>query len=1124
MRKPLLRAVAVRFRKILFTMALISAVCCSFVVAMINAYGSLKKNFDTYLADYGIADAVISTETTSGSIAEKLSAVPGIARVESRLTATVQFYTPSGRMLVGYVATLHDEEIQKLHRWEQETGISGNYVLVDRYFARRNGLSTGNELLVRHDGETRTFRIGAIVSSPETITGAKLEGLGGYYSDVGYVYVPASLLAAETQREFDRMMAEWEEKQDEFTQLQEEARQAWERGEKELENARTELEDREQEFEDSKKDLKGKIRDLTSARLQLVLGRKDLDDAEATAAERKEQLREALARAEEQLLELEDRQAELEEARNDISSLVVRLEDARGRLIVARNQLSGAESQLQVTLTAMREAKNVWDRVNAGEGTDVLPELIGSQVDISAGELEEKLEQRGITPETLDETIRQAESGTSRLQTGSDRVQNAIRQITRDYMPELMDYLEEIEQGLEVIAGSRTALADGIVRMEDGLQAILDFETEAPENRELLENKLREVEDALRVIYDGIAEGEGALAGGREQLDEETEKAARTRQEAEDELSEGEESLNAALEELNAWEGYSPLRNEFLLMFDPGVTDRQSVLDAAVDALDGIATGSVLYEDSTLRRRISDNLDPWVTMASFLPLIFTGLVLLVLFLFLSMMIRQSRRECGILRALGFEAMEIRKLFCAVCFLMMIPALFLGAGLSFPLLDIFNRYYQAVFTFPDAVQVFDWKMFGLFAAVMIAVTQLAALVTTSSINSVHPAEIMRRQPFQTHPRSRRGDRLLRRLGPMAKLSLKSLGRNKLRFYSSAACIAAAAAIIFACMAFLVSTEHIETEIFDLRIRYDGQVLFSGKPDEALAEEIRALPCVRRLEPVRAYSPRIAFGDREVNVSVMAVSPDTELLAVPDLQGNVIPVPESGIILEESAAEQLGARPGDTVAADGVPLTVAALSRQAGNLCSYISDTQAEALGDPEQYTWMVSLEGDAEQLLAERLEQEDCFVMTIWTGVLRSSVHEFLQLFAIYAWIGVGFSVLVGMLILVTTNQTNLLEQKRELSILRAMGFQHSEISRHWFTHSLLYLLCALGFGIPLGLWIAKTAFRLLTNDSRHFIYIPDSFQYLWTFGILLLFLAAAHVWSMRSMKKWDLAESIRDTE
>ena len=63
-----------------------------------------------------------------------------------------------------------------------------------------------------------------------------------------------------------------------------------------------------------------------------------------------------------------------------------------------------------------------------------------------------------------------------------------------------------------------------------------------------------------------------------------------------------------------------------------------------------------------------------------------------------------------------------------------------------------------------------------------------------------------------------------------------------------------------------------------------------------------------------------------------------------------------------------------------------------------------------------------------------------------------------------------------------------------------------------------------GKMYAPAAFRLLTNDSRHFIYIPDSFQYLWTFGILLLFLAAAHVWSMRSMKKWDLAESIRDTE
>ena len=72
--------------------------------------------------------------------------------------------------------------------------MTGDYLLIDYRFAENNGLRTGDELLVRRDGGDRSFRIAAIVSSPETLAGSRLEGLGGLYTDIGYVYVPSSLL------------------------------------------------------------------------------------------------------------------------------------------------------------------------------------------------------------------------------------------------------------------------------------------------------------------------------------------------------------------------------------------------------------------------------------------------------------------------------------------------------------------------------------------------------------------------------------------------------------------------------------------------------------------------------------------------------------------------------------------------------------------------------------------------------------------------------------------------------------------------------------------------------------------------------------------------------------------
>ena len=78
------------------------------------------------------------------------------------------------------------------------------------------------------------------------------------------------------------------------------------------------------------------------------------------------------------------------------------------------------------------------------------------------------------------------------------------------------------------------------------------------------------------------------------------------------------------------------------------------VCDEPVSALDVPVQNSELYEDSQVAEIIGDNLIPMWSMSVTVPLIFVGIMMLVLFLFLSIMIRQSRQSIGILRALGFS--------------------------------------------------------------------------------------------------------------------------------------------------------------------------------------------------------------------------------------------------------------------------------------------------------------------------------------------------------------------------------------------------------------------------------------------------------------------------------------
>lgn len=1127
MKISLLRYVFVRYRKILFSMLMIAALCCGLVTGLMNVRLSQIATFDAYEAVYGIADAVISTRVTEDGAAETLLAVPGVAQAETRLTGVVQFTTPAGQLLSAYVSTLDGEEIQRLHRWIELPDAAEDYVLLEDRFARDNGIAIGDEILVSVNGEDRPFQVAALVSAPETIAGARMAGIGGYYSDIGYLYAPVSLLARETEKEYGRMLAEWERQEETYRQAEREAAQARAEGEQALADARRELAGREAEFGQSRDALKEQLSALTEARIQLMLGQRDLTQAEATAQERGEQLGEALALMQGQLIDVEDKQAELEEIRNDLNSLLVRLEDAKGRLAVARGRIEGTEDDLYATLYLLRQARTAWKAAAAADPGANLPGIVGGQVNMTFAEIEERLRQKGITLDTLNERIRQTEAGVGKLADGKVMIQAGIEEINQTYLPEILRYLEETEQGLEVVAEAEEGLKDGITQAEGGLEAVEAFMQKTPDSRAALDQQLAEVEDYIRTIYDAIAQGEAALAEGRAQLQEKSGEAEAALRETEAQLAQGAEALADALDELNAWPGYTPLRNEFLLSFAPEVTDREAVLAQAAAALGDVVTGSVLYEDSYVSSRIRDHMDSWEVMAVFTPACMTVLVVLALFLFLSMMVRQSRREIAVLRALGFSQGAVRGLFCMACLLTMIPAMLLGAAVSRPVQNVFSGIYQKIYNFPLYVTVFDRQGFALVAGAMLAATLAAALVGTAAVNQVEPAEIMSRQANRTRPMSPRFSRILNRLSPLSKVSLLSLRRNPLRFFSSVLCIGAAAALIFTAMSFLTTLDHIETEIFENRIHYDCQALFSAPPDAALEEEIRGLPGVEALETAWNYTAALTFGDQKVSVSLTALPPDAALLTIPDAQGRPMEAPERGVVLPDAEREPLGVRVGDIVMVNGVPLEVAAFSRQTGNPCAYVSTAQAAALGEPEQYAWLLRLDREEEgaaQAITARLNREDDCLITVVTDVLRRSFAEYMQETSVFSWILLGFASALGFFITLNTHQANMLEMKKEMSILRAMGFQKRAISLRWYLQSLLYFVCSLGAGLPAGWLIAAQSFERLSNSSLRFTYVGDPFQFAVTAGMLFAFLTGAHLWSMRAMGKWNLAENVRDKE
>ena len=1105
----------------MISLVIIAALAVALLNGMFNAWLSLDRTMKRYLSEYGIADAVISTETTGTDPAKALRQVDGISEVIARITGSSQLITPSGDMLTAQIISMDKEDMLRLHHWEEADSPDGDYVFADSWFAMHNGISAGDTLRIRTgEDEYRPFTVAAVVSAPETLERTKMSSGGNYYPDFGFLYAPISLLEAETGKEMQRMIEEWEDKEKEYLQAKQDMQEAWDEGRTELAQAWEELEKQEKEFEEKRTDLKEQIRQLTEGRFRLMLGRRELDEAEETAEERKEQLAQALDQATGQLLEAEDRIAELTEARNDLNSLTVQLEIAKGQLSVKRDQINGQADKLRGTLGYLTGAQTAWQKIRSGV-PDELPEEIAAQKE----KVESVLAKNNITPEELNGWIRQAEGGLGQLTSGSRKIQDGIMQINRDYLPEIQQYLEETEQGLEVVYGIHNALQNAIAGIESGLKAIADFEQEAPENKEEISRRLSEVEDALRTIYSGIEEAETAMSEGRQTLEEKDSEAQEAHLKAEEELTEGARILEDSWNELTAWEGYTPLRNEFLIWFDEDVADPRAVLKAAEDTLEVQVLNSEMYGDSRVAAIIRDDLDPLWAMAVLVPLLFVAIMLIVLFLFLSIMILHSRQTIGILRALGYSKGRVCGIFMAACVFLMLAASVLGEGISFAITMIFDHYYWQYFSLPFYIHAHSGPVFAMSAAMLVLLAAGAVILSTRQISRVQPAEAFSRTVSAPPDNGRFIRMLLKRVGPLSKFSLLSLRRNPFRFVTSVISIAGAVSIIFSALSFIVSKNELLTDVFTDQIRYDGQIVFTEEPEETAAEKLGRMDAVGAAERYWMREESISCAGATIRGNLVFLEPGTTMIALKDTSGIPLVWPSEGIVLSAGFAETLGVKPGDTVLVGGVGEKVAAVTRQMAMECQYLPYSELARFRKPEQTGWLIRLrEGADGREIANQLYRENGYVTVLWKSLMLSGFAELFDQFDLYVWMLVALCGVVGIFIVVNTGRNNLQEQSLSLSILRAVGFQHHEISARWFLQTLLYMACSLLIGFPVGKMVAVKGLEVLSNSIRHLEYIPSAFQYAWTAISTFAFILAGHVITMRSMKKWDLVQNTRGRE
>ena len=213
--KGMLSAIRKKHIKLLVSVAIIASLGFGMAAGLICGYNSLKHSLEDYVTSYDYPHAVITTEVTTVSQAEKIKDAGGVSDCDARLFADTTVKDTSGSNYSVRAFSYTQEERQRFVYWSTAETAEDS-VLVEFKFAQSNNIKAGDTLSFRVNGEYRDYKVGGIVSRPETLAAKINDNSWGINYDFGYVYVPASLLKKEYEKDYAEKKAGLDKKSSDF--------------------------------------------------------------------------------------------------------------------------------------------------------------------------------------------------------------------------------------------------------------------------------------------------------------------------------------------------------------------------------------------------------------------------------------------------------------------------------------------------------------------------------------------------------------------------------------------------------------------------------------------------------------------------------------------------------------------------------------------------------------------------------------------------------------------------------------------------------------------------------------------------------------------------------------------
>ena len=531
-------------------------------------------------------------------------------------------------------------------------------------------------------------------------------------------------------------------------------------------------------------------------------------------------------------------------------------------------------------------------------------------------------------------------------------------------------------------------------------------------------------------------------------------------------------------------------------------------------------------------RLLQMDVDGYKGMAGFFPLLFLGVGAFIVAAILGRLVDAQRAIIGTWMALGVGRARVLGHYLAYALVLGGGGALLGAAGGVALAPAMTHAYATDLGIPFVTARLHWTLALEGIAIGVAVALAAGAMPAWHACRLLPAEAMRPPRPSTGPLARAA----RHLGASLpfRMALRDLLGRPLRSLGTAVGVAAALLLVLTTGAMLDSMRATFGALFSDARRYDLRVdLVAPAPAAAVDAKLRAVPGVTAVEDVVTLPATLEAGGRvERDVLVDGLAKDAALLRAVDLDGRVVPPAAGGIVLGRPTARKLGVGIGDRVtvrlASTGATARLVVSGFADATLGKGASARRADldrafALGGAvtSAVLRVRPAELDAARraiaALPDAAHVED-------VAALRAQMRDLMSLGWVMLLTMLLCSVVLAAAILFNTATLGILERRRELATLRALGRTLREISVGLTIEHTLVCVAGLALGFPVALVVIRRVLTMFSSDlfQLPFIVSPATVATA-VIGILIVLLVAQ--WpALRQVGRASLADAVRSRE